>query len=384
MSEAKILIVEDEFLIAQGLARKLKKLGYQVMDIVASGVEAIQRTREFHPDLILMDILIEGDRDGIETAAEIYQSYFVPVIYVTAYADDQTLKRAQATGSYGYILKPINERELHATIQIALSKHQQAVQLQQSIFDAEAKSQEKSRHLSRASHNLRNRMTVIQAIAGILHEYGEQLSCQKRQKHLDLIRTSIQNMNDILEDILFLIRSEAAKHPFNPEPLDLIKFCQDLLDECLAIATDKHTLKFTCNSNCSPTSLDIKLLHYILTNLLSNAIKYSPNGGCINLEVNCDLKQVIFRVKDEGIGIPKNYYQKLFQQFERASNVGNIKGTGLGLSIVKQAVDLHQGEITVESELDKGTTFTVKLPHVTSSEKIEVQPDQISGCLEKK
>lgn len=98
MSEAKILIVEDEFLIAQGLARKLKKLGYQVMDIVASGVEAIQRTREFHPDLILMDILIEGDRDGIETAAEIYQSYFVPVIYVTAYADDQTLKRAQATG----------------------------------------------------------------------------------------------------------------------------------------------------------------------------------------------------------------------------------------------------------------------------------------------
>lgn len=117
MSEAKILIVEDEFLIAQGLARKLEKLGYQVIDIVASGAEAIQRTREFYPDLILMDIVIEGDRDGIETAAEIYESYFVPVIYVTAYADDQILKRAQVTGSYGYILKPFNERELHATIQ---------------------------------------------------------------------------------------------------------------------------------------------------------------------------------------------------------------------------------------------------------------------------
>ncbi len=384
MSEARILIVEDEFLIAQGLARKLQKLGYQILDIVASGAEAIQRTREFHPDLILMDILIEGDKDGIETAAEIYQSYFVPVIYVTAYADDQTLKRAQSTGSYGYILKPFNERELHATIQIALGKHQQAIQLQQSLLSAEAKSQEKSQHLSKASHNLRNRMTVIQAIAGILHEYGEQLSSQKRQKHLELIRASIQNMDNILEDVLFLGRSESAKQPFNPESINIIEFCQSLLEEYQAITTEKHTLNFFYSSNYSQAYLDIKLLYYILTNLLSNAIKYSPNGGCINLEFSCDLQQVIFRVTDEGIGIPFSYYQKLFQQFERASNVGNIKGTGLGLSIVKQAVDLHQGEITFQSELGKGTTFTVKLPHILPSENIAIKSDTLSDCLEKK
>ncbi|WP_413160789.1 ATP-binding protein [Capilliphycus salinus ALCB114379] len=383
MSEAKILIVEDEFLIAQGLARKLEKLGYQVIDIVASGAEAIQRTREFDPDLILMDIVIEGDRDGIETAAEIYESYFVPVIYVTAYADDQILKRAQVTGSYGYILKPFNERELHATIQIALSKHRQAIQLQKSLENAENKCQEKSQHLSRASHNLRNRMTVIQAIAGILHEYGEQLTSQKRQKHLDLIRTSIQNMDEILEDVLFLNRSETVQHPCRLQLIDLIEFCQNLLEEYQAIATEKHRIKLINNSSYYRVDLDRKLLHYILTNLLSNAIKYSPNGGQVILEISCNLQQVIFRVKDEGIGIPQNYFNKLFQQFERASNVGNIKGTGLGLSIVKQAVDLHHGEVSVESELGRGTTFTVKLPLTLSSEQIKVKPDKVSGCLEK-
>jgi signal transduction histidine kinase len=383
MSEAKILIVEDEFLIAQGLARKLEKLGYQIIDIVASGGEAIQRTREFYPDLILMDIVIEGDCDGIETAAEIYKSYFIPVIYVTAYADEQILKRAQNTGSYGYILKPFNERELHATIQIALSKHQQALQLQQSVQNAENKCQEKSRHLSRASHNLRNRMTVIQAIAGILYEYGDKLSTQKRQKHLDLIRTSIDNMDEILEDILFLIRSEADQHPFQPQPMDLIEFCKNLFEEYKTSVTEKHTLQFNYNCNYYQANIDRKLLYYILSNLLSNAIKYSPDGGQIVLEISCDWQQVIFRVKDQGIGIPPNYFQKLFQQFERATNVGKIKGTGLGLSIVKQAVSLHQGEVSVESELGRGTTFTVKLPLTLCSQKIEFKPNKVSEYLEK-
>ncbi|MBW3584862.1 MAG: response regulator, partial [Cyanobacteria bacterium 0813] len=115
-----ILIVEDELLIAKNLSYKLEKLGYKIADIVSSGADAIQRAGEMEPDLILMDIVIKGDIDGIETAVRINQELDIPIIYTTAYADDETLERAENTGSYGYLVKPFKQRELHATIKIAL------------------------------------------------------------------------------------------------------------------------------------------------------------------------------------------------------------------------------------------------------------------------
>lgn len=130
MAREKILIVEDELLISYNLAHKLRKLGYQIVGEVDSAEAALQRVAETQPDLILMDIVLKSDMDGIETAAKIHQSYNIPVIYLTAYADDETLKRAEGTGAYGYILKPFKERELHATIKMALSKHQESINRQ--------------------------------------------------------------------------------------------------------------------------------------------------------------------------------------------------------------------------------------------------------------
>jgi signal transduction histidine kinase len=103
-------------------------------------------------------------------------------------------------------------------------------------------------------------------------------------------------------------------------------------------------------------------LGHIVTNLLSNAIKYSPQGGTIQFDLTCDSESAVFRIQDTGIGIPKVDLEKLFDSFRRAGNVGNIQGTGLGLAIVKKCVDLHGGTITVESELEIGTTFIVTLP----------------------
>ncbi len=128
-----ILIVEDELLIARQLASKLKKLGYNIIDIVSSGEDALQVAQEKSPKLILMDIVIQGDMNGIETAAKIYNNYSIPVIYLTAYADDETLNQAEQTGSYGYILKPFQERELHATIKMALKKHEKETELLRSL-----------------------------------------------------------------------------------------------------------------------------------------------------------------------------------------------------------------------------------------------------------
>ncbi|OLP18191.1 hypothetical protein BST81_12935 [Leptolyngbya sp. 'hensonii'] len=151
MHEINVLIVEDELLIAQNLSRKLKRLGYQVLDIVSSGEAALKASAEKKPNLVLMDIVIKGEIDGIETATKIYRNYGIPVIYLTAYADDKTLQRAENTGSYGYVLKPFNERELHATIRMALQKHQQQVEILESLVTAEELSKNLQLSIQRAA-----------------------------------------------------------------------------------------------------------------------------------------------------------------------------------------------------------------------------------------
>ena len=362
MGEIKILIVEDELLIAKGLARKLEKLEYVVVGIASSSETALQKVEETKPDLILMDIVIKGDMDGIETTKRIQEKFNIPVIYVTAYADDETLERAEETESYGYILKPFKEREVHAAIKIALKKHQSTLEIQHSLKEAQILKDEKSRFLSIASHDLKTPLTAIQMSAGMLKDYSEKWTEEKKQKHLDRIQNSVSNMNNLLEELLILSRAESGKLTFNPQPIQVVEFCQSLIEEIKPIAHSEHRVLFMSSQEVIHGNLDKDLLRHILMNLLSNAIKYSPDGGTVSLKIHQDSQLIFFEVADEGIGFPLDYQDKLFQQFERASNVGNIKGTGLGLSIVKQAVDLHQGKIDVDSEIGKGTRFTVTLP----------------------
>jgi diguanylate cyclase (GGDEF)-like protein/PAS domain S-box-containing protein len=119
---AKVIIVEDERIVAFNLQQRLAKLGYEVPAISVSSVQALHDIEKFDPDIVLMDIHIEGDVDGIDTAAVVGEKFCVPVIYLTAYSEEATLDRARATRPYGYLLKPFSERELHATIQMALER----------------------------------------------------------------------------------------------------------------------------------------------------------------------------------------------------------------------------------------------------------------------
>ncbi len=118
----KILIVEDEAVVSLDIARRLEKMAYEVVARVASSEEAIAAIEANAPDLILMDINLQGSTDGIETAEQIDRDYRIPVIYLTAYAGDSTIERAKQTNPYGYILKPFKERELRAAIEVALQR----------------------------------------------------------------------------------------------------------------------------------------------------------------------------------------------------------------------------------------------------------------------
>jgi PAS domain S-box-containing protein len=130
--QTRILVVEDEGIVAKDLQTRLKKMGYEVPLTVQTGEQALQAAQELRPQLILMDVRLKGQMDGIETSARIKQKLRTPVIFLTAYADEQTLGRAKLTEPYGFVLKPFNERELHTVIQVALHKHSTEVALRRS------------------------------------------------------------------------------------------------------------------------------------------------------------------------------------------------------------------------------------------------------------
>jgi len=132
MTDARILVVEDENIVSKDIENRLKSLGYAVSAVASSGEEAINKAEETQPDLVLMDIMLKGDMDGVECAEQIRDRFNIPVVYLTAYADDKTLQRAKITGPYGYILKPFEERELHTTLEMALYKHKMERRLKES------------------------------------------------------------------------------------------------------------------------------------------------------------------------------------------------------------------------------------------------------------
>lgn len=367
MSAAKILIVEDELISAYDLSDNLERLGYTVVAIVDSGEAAIAQVRENPPDMILMDIKLRGEMNGIEAAAQI-KEYNIPVIYLTAFSDESTLKAATKTMPYGYLTKPAKPEDIRTTIAIALSKHQEDVRVRETIAEEKRLNELKSRFLAMIAHDLRSPLTTILTSLDILQHYDLKLTEARKSKHYGRIKTAIEEMTGQLEELLAGEQAESGKLAFLPEPINAIAFCQELVEQFQPRAVEnKCHLSFTSDCNCDPIDLDRNLLRHILTNLLSNAIKYSPSGGIISVNFTCDRDSVIFRIQDCGIGIPSEHLQKLFHPFERANNVGKIKGTGMGLYIVNQAVRRHQGYIHVESKMGTGTTFTVTLPAVKSS-----------------
>ena len=123
MAKAKIMIVEDEWITADDIKMSLQSLGYAVTSMSSSGEEAIQNAEKDKPDLVLMDIVLQGEMDGIEAANQIHSCYDIPIIYLTAYADEKVLERAKITEPFGYIVKPFINEDLKIAIEIALYKH---------------------------------------------------------------------------------------------------------------------------------------------------------------------------------------------------------------------------------------------------------------------
>lgn len=218
----------------------------------------------------------------------------------------------------------------------------------------------KSRFVSMASHEFRTPLSTILSSVSLINRYDDSKK-EKRDRHVNRIKSSVQNLTSILNDFLSLEKLERGLIVTEKIDIRIGSFIKETVDEVSGVLKPEQVIRTSLPENGKEIYSDPKLLKNILLNLLSNASKYSESSSTIYLDVSAE-EELRVSVKDEGIGIPEHEQKNLFQQFFRAGNVTNIQGTGLGLNIVKRYVDLLGGSITFKSKQNEGSTFNVIIP----------------------
>jgi len=219
----------------------------------------------------------------------------------------------------------------------------------------------KSRFVSMASHEFRTPLSTVLSSAELIGQYRQAEEQQKRDRHIIKIKDSVHHLIDILEDFLSLGKLNEGRIQCQHSVFDVNELLNSVKEEVEATKKRGQQIIITENGDASIVS-DKRLLKNILINLVSNALKYSDEGKSIWVETSCRNGEIRVSVKDEGIGIPEEDKAYLFTTFFRGKNVSNIQGTGLGLHIVKRYADLLNGDISLKSELGKGTVVNLTIP----------------------
>lgn len=220
----------------------------------------------------------------------------------------------------------------------------------------------KSRFISIASHEFRTPLGAILSSAFLLEKYQEQNRDERSIKHIERIKSNVNNLIQILNDFLSLGKLEEGKVSCVPEQLDLLKLTEEIVQNLQESAKKGQIIRTEVSGRPEMVYIDGKLLKNVLNNLLSNAIKYSGEGSYIDFRLNYLTDSITLVIQDYGIGIPEQDQVRLFERFYRASNTTHTSGTGLGLSIVKNYLSLMNGQLEFHSKENVGTTFTVYLP----------------------
>lgn len=373
MPPLHILVVDDEQIVALDIKHTLERLGYTVPAIIADGKTAIDKAAELKPNLVLMDIRLKGDMDGIQAASIITGKLRIPVIYLTAYSDEATLERAKSSNPFGFLIKPFEERELHSTIEIALLKHAAECRLDDARRKAEQDNLAKSGYFADMSHEIRNSLNGIIGMTDLALD--TQLTGEQRD-YLSTVLDSAENLLNILNDVLDISRIEARKLSLAEKPFDLEAVITKAVRTVRSDAEKKGIITSWHLSPDVPRNLkgDPGRLHQILINLLGNALKFTDHGS-IAVEINrvksslFDLDEsttpkdtnihLLFSVRDTGAGIPEDRQLSIFERYRQVDHETSqeIVGSGLGLAICKELVDMMDGKIWVRSRIGQGSTF---------------------------
>jgi PAS domain S-box-containing protein len=249
-----------------------------------------------------------------------------------------------------YIFEDITERKRREAESVALLEKERQV------------SELKTRFISVTSHEFRTPMAAAMGSVDLLTNHFDRFAPAKRLELLARVNSSLLRMTAMLDEVLLLNRLDEKRIEVHLAPLDLRNFLHDLADEIRLGDRDAHRFELYAPNEAVPIVADTNLLHHILSNVLSNAVRYSPAGTLITVQLEADAKRVQVAVEDQGIGIPPGDRARIFEPFERGSNVGQINGTGLGLNIVKRMTEMIGGTVAVDSAEGRGTRFTLFFP----------------------
>lgn len=326
----QILIVEDEQIIAINLRESLEAIGYSVPAIAASAPKAIEYATHYRPHLVLMDIQLKGKPDGIEAAEKIWQMLQIPVIYVTGHSDQSTLDRAKVTAPFGYILKPIREKELYIAIETALQRYGRE-----------------------------------QLLVTSLEGMGNGVIGADAQNRVKFIKRELSLVNDLLD----LQRINAETYPVDLTLVQIQHWIPHIIEPFVNQArTKQKTLQVEIAANLPTFQTDTHVLTRIVSELLQNACKYTPPNAGIKvmvemLQFQTSLPHLHIKVCNSGIEIAADELSRIFDPFYRIPqrDCWAQGGTGLGLALVKKFV-MHLGGSVVANSQDNQTRFSVYLP----------------------
>lgn len=219
----------------------------------------------------------------------------------------------------------------------------------------------KSRFVSLASHEFRTPLSTIMGSAELIGLQTQKLANDNIDKHVARIRSKVREMTAMLNEFLSLERIDQGLVNYSPVEVDVPDYSIELIEELRPLAKRGQVIDYDHQGTERGVTLDRQMLGNVITNLITNAFKYSAEGSAITMRTAVSDQRLVITVADQGIGIPEEEQQHLFERFFRGSNATTVQGTGLGLNIVKRYLDLMNGTISFKSS-GKGTTFTVELP----------------------
>jgi signal transduction histidine kinase len=406
MTKTRVMLVEDERIVALNLQQRLIKLGYEVSSVVTSGAQALEEIERHPPDVILMDVNIDGEIDGIETAGRIPEEYYIPVIYLTAYSEEATLQRARATKPYGFLLKPISERELHATIQMVVERRRADTVVRESAMRHQTLVQQRTLELreqvaerekaEEALRQLQKMEAIGQLTGGIAHDFNNLLQgisgcLTLLQKSLKLDRG--ENTDRLIRSAVALVeRATGLTHrllafarcqPLSPTVVDVNHLIETMNDLVRRTVGESTVISLRPAAAVFLTRCDVNQLESSILNLVINARDAMPDGGRLRIEsknasvdpTEATLMDVVagqyvcIEVSDTGTGMTADVIARSFEPFFTTKPPG--QGTGLGLSMIYGFARQSGGFTKIDSEVGRGTTVKLYLPQFEGSRPVD-------------
>ncbi|MDI6769696.1 MAG: hybrid sensor histidine kinase/response regulator [Anaerolineales bacterium] len=375
MDNARILVIDDEIGICEGIRRALAPQGLSV-DIATSGAEGMQKIQSGGYDLTLLDIMMPGV-SGIDLIAEIHRhDPEIVCIIITGYATVELAVQAIKQGAYDFLTKPFSVDDLSLAVNHGLERRRLSLEARRlQAIEAEARrlNEEKARleELDKAKRQFIRLVThEMQAPVAAIQNYLQLIldGYVPPENQPEIITKCIaraQEEMDLIADLLELGQLQVLAKPVKPVPVHLEELLVTVMDNFREQAARKNLrLDLNLAPDLPPVMGAPERFKSVWTNLISNAVKYTPPGGAVTVSLRVEAGNIIGVVSDTGIGIPAGEQAHLFSEFFRATNAKelDLPGTGLGLAIVRQIIAAAGGKISVESESGRGARFIFSLP----------------------